>query len=85
MHPELEAHYRNIYGNKTVRELISQWAALNHLNQISTLEFLLHPNPPCRQEDIRFLQHLTGRIEVVKEIINEKNSACLTSKKIKTH
>ena len=72
MHPELEAHYRNIYGNKTVRELISQWAALNHLNQISTLEFLLHPNPPCRQEDIRFLQHLTERIEVVKEIINEK-------------
>ena len=84
MHPELEAQYRSIFRNKTVRELISQWAALNHLNQDSTREFLLHPNPPCRQEDISFLQHLTRRIELVKEILDEKNSACLTLKKTKT-
>ena len=85
MHLELETGHRRIFRNKTLRELISQWAALNHLNQDSTSAFLLHLNLPCRQEDISFFQHLTRRIELVKEIIDEKNSACLTSKKIKTH
>ena len=85
MHPQLETQYRNTFRNKTVRELLAQFAALNHLNQQSTCAFLLHPNPPCRQEDISFLKHLTRRIEICKEIIDEKNSTCLISKKMQTH
>ena len=84
MHPSIETQYRNIFRDKTLRELISQWAALNHLSQDATRTFLLHPNPPCRQEDISFLQHLTRRIEIIKEIIDEKTSSCQTRNQIKT-
>ena len=73
MHPSLEIEYRNKFRTQTLIDLINEWVELNHLNQIATNAFLLHPNPPYKYQDIRYLQHLARRIEILQELINEKN------------
>ena len=72
MHTKQEAEYISTFRTKRLRELLWQWAELNHLNQEAISAFLLHPNPPFKQHDINFLKHLTKRIEIIKEIIEEK-------------
>ena len=72
MHPKLEAEYRKTFRSKTLRELLWQWADLNHLNQEAIIAFLFHPNPPFKQHNIRFLKHLTRRIKIIQELIKEK-------------
>ena len=75
MHPALETEYRNIFRQKELIPLISQWVELNQLNQEATCTLLLHPNPPRRQQELNLLRHLNRRIQLCQEIIDKKNSS----------
>ena len=72
MHREIELRYENEYRNTELRELINTFIELNHQYRIAIVAFLLHPNPPNRDSDLRYLAFIKRKVEIINEIIKEK-------------
>ena len=72
MHRKIELRYKDEYRKTELKELLYIFVELNHHYQRATVAFLLHPHPPNRDSDILYIQFIKKKIEILQEIIKEK-------------
>ena len=72
MKGNLKEKYFEKFSVLEVKELLVEFCELQYIYQQSTKIFLLHPSPPNREEDIKFLKHIQFKIECLKEVLNLK-------------
>ena len=72
MHRKTELEYKDKYRNKQLIQVLHELIELNHQYRRATVAFLLHPNPPYRDSDILYIQFIKKKIEILQEVIKEK-------------
>ena len=72
MKGNLKEKYFEKFSILEVKELIERYIELQYIHQQSQKIFLLHPSPPHRGEDIKFLKHIQFKIECLKEVLHLK-------------
>ena len=75
-HPDMKGNLKERYFEKfsvlEVKDLIERYIELQYIYQQSLKLFLLHPSPPYKEEDIKFLKHIQFKIECLKEVLHLK-------------
>ena len=72
MKGNLKGKYFEKFSVLEVKELLVEFCELQYIYQQSTKIFLLHPSPPHREEDIKFLKHIQFKSQCLKEVLHLK-------------
>ncbi len=64
-------YFENFQGKET-KELLIEFCELQYLYQQAVLILLLHPSPPYREEDIKFIRYLQTKISILKIVLKHK-------------
>ena len=67
--------YINKLERKSEFGLITEYTELNHIYLEAIRIFLLNPNPPYKEEDKKFIQHIEEKKQLVIEILDKRKEA----------
>ena len=59
---------------KNIEELLVKYAEINAEYHTALKLFLMHPSPPCKEADLKFISSLKTKVHLIKNIINQKLS-----------
>ena len=72
MRESTKLRYINKLEQKSAYDLITEYVELNHIHLEAIRLFLLHPNPPYKEDDRKFILHIEEKKQLVQEILDRR-------------